>query len=188
MARLYAVLAEFGAWLGVALVYYFVFTRQRRRRLITVLGILGAAASLAGYPYSFHFPYTPLAYQSWNSQAYIGDYPNYAFSPRCLVVLLNALCALALAAVLYGLILCAVQLIRRRELSKKQILILTLPLLLFVAAALTSGLYFFAVSREALLLLVGLPELILALTCLLTLWGKQGQACLSSDERAPHIL
>ena len=78
--------------------------------------------------------------------------------------------------------------IRRRELSKKQILILTLPLLLFVVAALTSGLYFFAVSREALLLLVGLPELILALTCLLTLWGKQGQACLSSDERAPHIL
>ena len=85
MARLYAVLAEFGAWLGVALVYYFVFTRQRRRRLITVLGILGAAASLAGYLYSFHFPYTPLAYQSWNSQAYIGDYPNYAFSPRCVL-------------------------------------------------------------------------------------------------------
>ena len=173
MGRLYMPVAELGAWLAIAILYYFAFTRRERNRLANGLGIAGGCLCFICYFTALIIPNARHVPISDGAVGFLCSYPQYSFVPKPWQTLLLFSVLLVLFAIIIALVMCTVLLLRGRLFRRIQKWVIAIPLWLYLAIVFGTNVYIFAVTKDIRVFFVGFPELLLALLFTVTLSGKR---------------
>lgn len=166
---LHSFLCEFAIWCMLGILVYYFMTLKRRQVWKTVAGVPVALWLI----YSYFRIYGPL-YGNIRDEIY--DFqisPTLTFVPSELLWFLFLLAGFIAGFVCTALIMCLYNMVFQRLFSKRQILIVTIPIWLALAVCLGANLWFLSRTGHFEFWLIGRQEFLLALLFTFTLSGYQ---------------